>query len=437
MADRYVRSGGDAGAWTGTYASVAAALSGISNADTIYVAPDHAYTANAALTWMMPANAGLRIICANSTAAAPPTGTATTASEGVGAATAAFSLVGFGYIYGININGGTNASVSASISIGSSTSPCGIVFEQCKLNLKTTSAATINVGASATTGNDEQAFVFKNTPFKFSSTGQTIQLYSGVTTMSGISLDSAGSAPTTLFKFGTPGYTMTRVECSDLSGKTWTNLVSVNTASTGQLWVDRCKMPAAFAAITGAFPSWAGSEVLITDCASGDTHGTFQHHNALGSLLTDPGIYVTAGPSALSWKIVTTSAANYATPYVAPPIPVYHSGTSAITPYVEILRDGSATAYQNDEVWAQVGAKVTASSTMATLSTGQMALLGTAANITSGAGLGSWTGESGTAWSGKLDGAGSVTPAEAGDLSVTVCVGEPSITVYVDPVIRT
>ena len=54
-----------------------------------------------------------------------------------------------------------------------------------------------------------------------------------------------------------------------------------------------------------------------------------------------------------------------------------------------------------------------------------------------GAGLGSWTGESGTAWSGKVDSGASVTPAETGYLSGRVCVGAASITVYVDPVIRT
>ena len=65
-----------------------------------------------------------------------------------------------------------------------------------------------------------------------------------------------------------------------------------------------------------------------------------------------------------------------------------------------------------------------------------MAILGTPANLDAGAGLGSWTGEGGTAWSGKAD-AGSITPAESGAIRGRWVVGEPSITVYVDPQIRT
>ena len=59
----------------------------------------------------------------------------------------------------------------------------------------------------------------------------------------------------------------------------------------------------------------------------------------------------------------------------------------------------------------------------------------TAAQAT-GMGTGSWTGESGTAWSGKLAPASSITPAEIGELRARVCVGLASATVYVDPQIR-
>ena len=66
-----------------------------------------------------------------------------------------------------------------------------------------------------------------------------------------------------------------------------------------------------------------------------------------------------------------------------------------------------------------------------------MTLLGTPADqaesIKSGA---DWTGENAAAWFGKLDSGAAITPAEIGHIRARVCVGEPSITVYVDPQIR-
>ena len=54
-----------------------------------------------------------------------------------------------------------------------------------------------------------------------------------------------------------------------------------------------------------------------------------------------------------------------------------------------------------------------------------------------GAGLGSWTGENATAWSGKIDSGSAVTPAEVGALRGRICVAATSATVYIDPQIRT
>jgi hypothetical protein len=65
-----------------------------------------------------------------------------------------------------------------------------------------------------------------------------------------------------------------------------------------------------------------------------------------------------------------------------------------------------------------------------------MTLLGTPANQATGAGAGSWTGENATAWFGKCDSGAAITPAEVGEIIGRLVVGEPSITVYLDPQIR-
>jgi len=183
--------------------------------------------------------------------------------------------------------------------------------------------------------------------------------------------------------------------------------------------------------------------VWVYNSGTGDNHYLFGYHNALGSITAITGKYASGGAkydgtNGVSWQIDTTASASYLTPFFTPWIDLYHSGTSAITPKLEILRDGSATAYDNDEVWAEFSYQGTSGSTKATIVDDRMALAGTpAAQTTGDLGAGGWTGEGGTAWFGKLHTASTITPAEIGMLRARVCVGVASSTVYVDPYIRT
>jgi len=121
---------------------------------------------------------------------------------------------------------------------------------------------------------------------------------------------------------------------------------------------------------------------------------------------------------------------------------LFNTGTSAITPRLELLRDGTVTPYTTAQVWGEFLAKTTAGSTQSTDYDDAQELSdflsgATAANQAAGAGTGSWTGASGTAWSGKVDSGAPITPAELGYLSARVNVAIPSTTLYVDPQIRT
>jgi len=183
--------------------------------------------------------------------------------------------------------------------------------------------------------------------------------------------------------------------------------------------------------------NFSSAEVFVLDCSSGDTHGLFGYQNALGSVVSDTSIFFTAGAAAQSWKIQTTANCSYYTPFTTPWISYYNTTLTAITPYAEFLRDLSATAYKDDEVWCEVLAKVTNASTQGTPYSDRMTLLGTPANQAAGAGLGSWTGEDSlVAWSGKLGLNATITPAEVGPISMRFVVGKPSSTVYADPQIR-
>ena len=214
-------------------------------------------------------------------------------------------------------------------------------------------------------------------------------------------------------------------------------LIADSTTQTFLARLVNCKLPSGLVHLaTQTATNRGAGEVYLHDCAVGDSHGFFGYYNPMGSIVSDTGIYVTAGAAAQSWKIVTTANCSYYTPFETPWFGYYNTVTTSIAPYVEILRDGSTTAYQDDEVWLDVMAKTNTGSTQSALTTDRMTLLGTPANHAAGAGLGSWTGESGTAWSGKLVMA-SLTPAEVGHIQARIVVGEPSITVYADPQIRT
>jgi hypothetical protein len=166
------------------------------------------------------------------------------------------------------------------------------------------------------------------------------------------------------------------------------------------------------------------------------------HADAFGETTVSNTIYANDGAAydgtnKCSWKIVTTANCSYYYPYVSPWIDCYHSGTGAITPYLEILRSGSTIKYQDDEVWGEFSYQGTSGSTKATIVSDRMTLLGTAADQTaSSLDASGWTGEDATNNAFMKLESGSITPAEIGHLRARVCVGEPSITVYVDPTIR-
>ena len=288
-----------------------------------------------------------------------------------------------------------------------------------------------------------QSFLhLKNCTFRFASTSQSLKQGKTRTIIEGGSIASAGSIPATLISIGSSsGYTM-EFEGVDLSLITGTLVTSSSGNGALDVRFVNCKFGSGVTVMGAQTPANKSSaRVYVYDCADGDEHYHFQYHDALGSLTVDTGIYANDGAqydgtNRCSWKIVTAANCSYFTPFVSPWFDVYHSGTSAVTPSIEILRDGSTTAYQDDEVWGEFSFKGTSGSTQSSFVNDRKALTTSAANQTAGVGTSGWTGEAGSAWSGKLAPASTITPAEIGHIRGRVCVGEPSITVYVDPQTR-
>ena len=441
MATYYLNSGAGGAAtgadWTNAFLTYTAALAAATaSGDIIKVHKTHTEEVSADITYTHQEN--ISVICVDKDAsdALATMGTAawignSTTFRSITMATAAGGKRVFVYGITLRISGATADALNLS-----NTDGCHFEYESCYLwQGNTNSASSIRCGTG-----DVQSFTkLKNCTLRFNATGHTCQVVSRLV-IEGGELAATGTIPTGgLFIAATTdpagasvdvvGFDMSYLGSNPIAGNATTNTFTARFA--------QCKLGTGFVALaTQTNLNRSSAEVYLFDCAVGDTHGFFGYYNPMGSIVSDTGIYFTSGAAAQSWKIVTTPDCSFTAPFETPWFGYYNTVTTSITPYVEILRDGSTTAYQDDEVWLDVMAKTTSGSTQSSLTTDRMTLLGTPANHAAGAGLGSWTGESGTAWSGKMV-SPSITPAEVGHIQARIVVGEPSITVYADPQIRT
>lgn len=274
---------------------------------------------------------------------------------------------------------------------------------------------------------------------RFGNVGQGLSVGGNLRIVGG-EISSAGSVPNSLF-YGIgqdPGGCVVAVDGFDASYMGSGTLIGSSTTNAIVVTMRGCKLGSGFGMLAAQpHATGAGPELWLHDCASGDVHINIAHANTLGSTVVDTGIYVTADVEQLSWRVSTTADASAAKPYCSPRVSRYlPASVGAITPYIEIERDDSTAAFDNDEVWANFFIKKTSGVPLTTLVSNSPAPLASPSANAAGIGLGSWTGESGTAWSGKLEAPASQTPAEDGYIQAQVCCALPSQTLYVSPRIR-
>lgn len=420
--------------WTNAFTTLAAAAAAATaDGDVIYVASDSTEDLAADTTYTFSNN--VRVISVDATSGTPPT-TLQTMEAGGGyignlasnrfiLIVGAFNL----YFYGVEF-----AITGSDLFRSAGSDGAHVEYEACHIRLGG-SGATLDLGTGGTESN--RFTRFRGGKITFGNANNQIRHY-GAAEFEGVTL--AGTAPTTLFTAGSRGGNYCKVEGCDLSLVTGT-LVAPNSIEPSQFTFINCKLGSGVTPLNSTGNNnLAFTRVWLFDCSSGDEHYHYQYHDAFGSLTVDAGIYANDGAqydgtNRCSWKIVTSSLCSYYYPFVSPWFDVYHSGTSAVTPSIEILRDGSTTAYQDDEIWGEWAYKGTTGSTQATMVNDRKALLASASNQAAGVGASGWTGDTG-AWSGKLEPSSTITPAEIGHIRGRVCVGEPSITVYVDPQTR-
>lgn len=444
MADYFVASGGSNTAPYDTWAKAATSLqtalsAATANADRVIIqynavpSGDAEIAANTTYT----AAAHIAVIAASNDGGSAFTPTPMGTANWIGNSTTNRSVTLAGAFrvlwYGVTFR--TAGSTSTQILVAN-TSTAHHEFEDCYLWMGNTGANSyLAVGNG---GADGRSFVrFINCTFRFGTTSGQIRNRKCRTIIEGGAVASAGSVPNTLFESDQSGGYSVDVEGMDLSHVTST-LVAANTSGPMNVTLKNCRLGSGVTVLASGNPGKVGNVVWLFDCSAGDEHYHFGYYDALGALTVDTGIYANDGAqydgtNRCAWKIVTSANATFLTPFVTPWFDVYNDTLSALTPSIEILRDGSATALQDDEVWGEWTYKGTSGSTRSTFINDRKTLTASPANQAAGVGTGGWTGEGGSAWSGKLQPASAITPAEIGHIRGRVCVGEPSTTIYVDP----
>ena len=381
---------------------------------------------------------GTRVISTSDTTNNPPTVYATgfTVDGSVTLDAAVhIALPGNGTYHGFTFKTGSGSGAQCDIRLCASDLNYAM-YKDCSFILSGTHAASrisLN-GIGAGTGNT-QICVTKNCSFTWGSVSQGFQLLAYWESY-GDDFCAGATVPTQLFSSLNVNSNV-RVEGGDLSDITGTLFVASTSGCPVLARFYNCKIAAATIA---SLPQPGMGQVLLYDCDVGDNHYKFAHYDYFGSTIATTAVYASAkydGTNGVSWKITSNANVSRDLPYVSPWIDVYHSGTGAITPRLEVVRSGSATPYKDSEVWSEWSYQGTSGSTRATFVKDKCGNLATPANQATGSlGAADWTGESGTSWFGKLTPTAAITPAEIGHLRVRVCVGLPTVTdLYVNPLI--
>lgn len=445
MATYYVWSGAtgadNGSSWTDAYISFASAVTAASTkGDVIKVHKTHQEALGGATTYAFPNS--IFVVCVdkdNSDALAEMDGTTGAIGSQTGAATITLSGEYEVSIYGMcfRLPGTTNNQINVG-----STADNALMCEKCLFLITTTgNNSFFQLGPIASNFSSRLRFV--DCTFKLYNQHTPLRPRSASCEFIGCTFAWTNTQPSRLFGAAenlTGDMSLSGCDLSSVS----TNLFGTQSVGPVTYVLQNCKL-ASGVTILEAHTYANYLQAFLFNCTSGDEHFHVAHYNGFGETVVSSSIYANDGAeynttgSKYSWKIVTTAEASFIAPYVSPWIHTHNETLSAITPYLECMRDNSAGAvFQDDEVWAEFSYQGTTGFPLGVFVNDRMALLGSPADQTASSKTASdWTGETGTPGFFKIGPASSITPAEIGPLSARVCVGEPSVTVYVDPQIRT
>lgn len=442
MTIRYIAATGSNTAPYGTWATAATSLTTVTAlmgaGDISYVSNTFSQTFNAspviaiAGTVTNPA----MLISTNDTTNNPPTTVAPGALLAGGAGAYTITLTGHCYVYGVEFDSGTSGAAKIVIdNPGTYTTH----LESCILKVLSTAATSGSITLSG--ASLQNTIRTTNCTFQLgNNASQTILNACGWTDIGGKYLHTT-TQPTAVFGDSAGFGANWHIGC-DFSDIT-TTIVGAMTY-TKQIFFEQCQLASGVTVMATQGSPAGAAEVWMTDCAFGNVQYAFAHYNYYGNTVaqtaiyeneqgTGDGAYYDLTKDAICWTVTGVNG-TLVEPYCSPWISAYNEATSPLSLSLEIARNGSATAYNNDQVWAEFMAKITTAVTLGTLDNSDRRGLvaAAAAQANSSKTISNWTGLGGTYWLGTLAPASTITPAVIGDLKARVCVAGANV-VYVNP----
>jgi hypothetical protein len=341
------------------------------------------------------------------------------------------------YIYGITLrNVGSSSGVSAHLQIGKPRT-AGVsttVIEDCYLWLGNAHAsARILIGS--TSSNQFATVDVVRATLRFSNSGQYF-LPQGEIRFTDCTLSTAGTVPNTLAYNSSSSQNITMAGC-DWSAIGAGSLLGGGTGAGVSYLLTDCKLDPATALLSGSRASAMSiNNYPERPMVHANEQGTTQALKDDGSTIpvtTDAP--QTWGDIGCVWMMTTSAAASLIAPYVSPWISIDVEAVNGVTPYVEILRNNSATAYTDHEVWAEWQYKASALTERVDTIVTRPAITASPSSLPAGAAT--WSHASATKWVGKLTVPAAIDIKRDGQLRVRICVGKASVSnLYVDPQIR-
>ena len=278
-----------------------------------------------------------------------------------------------------------------------------------------------------------------NCAVRFAATSHSIKVDSGRVHIDGLWFDSSSATPVSLFNVGSnsgPSADLL-VENSDLSGKTFTNLLTVaSNVNPSNMVVQNCRIPGLLGWITGTLGAYGAQKLSVYNTDLADTHINFREQDYSGTVETDAATYKTGGAQQadstnFSWKMGGSTSASLLYPLRSPELALWNTVTAlSQTATVEILRD-NVTALKDNEVWLEVTYYYFSGYPLArTISDRVPTVIDSPANQTT----------STVAWINSMSNPNkqklvvSFTAQEVGYVKIRVCLAT-NTTIYVDPFI--
>lgn len=437
-ANIYVRSGaGGAGTgadWANAYTTINAAATAGAAGDEFDVSEDHAESAASltSITWPGTEASPNRVLCVNHAGSVPPVSAdlATTATVTTTGANNISIPSGRAYVYGIAFSAGSSTS-NGNISVGSSsTLNTFAIYENCKFILGGNNASSrINFGA--TTALIEQRLI--NPTFKFAHASQGI-VNNGPLVIAKGSVDSGGTAPTTLFLAASAQrYIETTATGFDMSflgsGK---NLVDASGAFPYRYFFRDCKLGSSVAIKTGTIAGRGGCEVTLINGDSADTNYRYARHTYDGDILSETTIVRTGGSSdgttPISRKLTSSANTKFYAPLLGGVVPFWNSTVGSVTVEAEVVTDN--VTLKDNEAWIEVWYPGTSGYPLNLASSDAAPdVLNAGTNQTSSSVT--WT-TTGLTTPIKQTLSTTFTTTKAGPLYARVVLAKPSTTMYVD-----